>query len=348
MAKFADNSHSTPLHYVAADGDENMTRILLEHDPSIAYISDKDGYFPIHVAASMDHVRVIQQIMKQCPDSLELVDHKGRNFFHVAVVNRSLQVVRYVIGRGRGLEKLLNQRDNEGNTPLHLAVRDELPKRLVYTLFIPQRSDYAIQAARDQAYDPEKEEKKRTSLSKNMAIASVLIATVPGGYNSDNGTSILTRKYPFKVFLISDTCAMIFSLIATVLIIYAGTPFMDNSLREFHIMCSICMLWISFACMSVAFGMASFVVVVPKAWGLGVLVCILSFIAPLVTIVISDVPLIYARCVIIWRNGRMRSNIDPHTRRRLPDAWVLSFWIFAGGICLLLLVYVMPFLLALL
>ncbi|KAJ0965290.1 hypothetical protein J5N97_026428 [Dioscorea zingiberensis] len=397
IAKFVDDSHSTPLHYVAADGDENMTRILLEHDPSTAYISDKDGYFPIHVAASMDHVRVIHRIMKQCPDSLELVDYNRRNFFHVAVVNKSLQVVKYVIRGGRGLEKLLNQRDNDGNTPLHLAVSHKIPKRLVYTLlrnrsvetsimnnqgytpldlsyklepgirfvchaqifvmkclancgaiFSPQRSDYAIQAWH-RAYDPKKEAKKSTSLSRNLAIVSVLIATVtfaagftmPGGYRSDDGTSILTKKYPFKVFLISDACAMIFSLIATVQIIYAGSPFMDNSLRGYHIMCSICMLWISFACMFLAFGMASFAVVVPKAWGIGVLVCILTFIAPLVAVVLIEEPGIQTRC------GRMRSNMDPHTRRRLQGAHV-SFWSLTCKIYLLLLVYLVVFLLALL
>ncbi|KAJ0966132.1 hypothetical protein J5N97_027270 [Dioscorea zingiberensis] len=404
LGRVADDSNSIPLHYVAAGGDSEMARILSEHDAFTVYIPDKDGSYSMHIAAHMGHVGVISSLLELCPDSIELVDDiYRRTFVHVAVLNHRQRVIKHVL-QTRGLEKLLNQQDCEGNTPLHLAVKNG-SKEITYELlkdwrvqssimnnegltpldlsitsmemniayffnaqtvvmkclancgaiFSPQRSDYAIQA-RDKAYDPEKEAKKRTSLSRNLAIASVLIATVtfaagftmPGGYRSDDGTSILTRKYPFKVFLISDTCAMIFSLIATVQIICAGTPLVDNSLRQYHILCSISMLWISFVCMSVAFGMASFAVVVPKAWGLGVLVCILTFIAPLVATVITKEPLIHTRCAIILRNGRMRSNMDPHIRRQLQGAGRVSFWRLTYDICILLLVYLVVFLLALL
>ncbi|KAJ0966131.1 hypothetical protein J5N97_027269 [Dioscorea zingiberensis] len=129
LGRVVDESHSTPLHYAAADGNQEMARILLKHDPSTAYISDKDGYFPIHVAAGMDHVNVICEILDQCPDSCELVDHNGRSFLHVAIErsSRGFSVVELIVNRKkRDLEMLLNQRDNYGNTPMHLAVSRDI------------------------------------------------------------------------------------------------------------------------------------------------------------------------------------------------------------------------------
>ncbi|KAM0943829.1 putative PGG domain-containing protein [Dioscorea sansibarensis] len=134
-----------------------------------------------------------------------------------------------------------------------------------------------------------------------MAVASVLAATVtfsagftmPGGYNSGDGSSLLSKKYPFKAFLISDTLAMVCSIVATVRIVYAGTPLIDNTLREYHLRWSMTLLWISFACMAMAFSMATYAVVVPKASRIGVLVCMISFAAPVASAIVIRQQLAY-------------------------------------------------------
>ncbi|XP_073107975.1 protein ACCELERATED CELL DEATH 6-like isoform X1 [Elaeis guineensis] len=49
-------NNSTPLHYV-----------LLDSDNSASYLRDKDGFAPIHVAASAGHLNIIAELLQHCP-----------------------------------------------------------------------------------------------------------------------------------------------------------------------------------------------------------------------------------------------------------------------------------------
>ncbi|KAJ0966130.1 hypothetical protein J5N97_027268 [Dioscorea zingiberensis] len=385
LGRVVDESHSTPLHYAAANGDREMAHILLEHDPSVAYISDKDGFFPIHVAAGMDHVVVISEILDQCPDSCELVDHNGRSFLHVAAERSSgFLVVELIVNRKkRDLEMLmLNQRDNYGDTPMHLALRDNRAlltftgllknrsseisimnnlgltpldlsilsliskpglghaynaREVVTGLLVncgaimsPRRLDHEIQWSYNKAYNEEMEVEKVTSMAKNVAIVSVLIATVsfaagftiPGGYKSDEGTSIMAKKYPFKVFLISNVFALLLSLIATMRITFIGIPSVDISLQMRGLNRSMWMLRCSVACMCMSFGMATLVVIAPKDRRIGYLVCILSLVAPFFHIVYMDWPLVNIKRIIIQRNGGLMIR----SSSKVADPRAMKYW----------------------
>ncbi|XP_038976225.1 protein ACCELERATED CELL DEATH 6-like [Phoenix dactylifera] len=125
LAKGVDSSGRIPLHYAASDGHHDMVKLLLERDPSTAYLADaKYGLFPIHIAAMMGNIPIVDQILKQCPDTDELLDKEGKNFLHAAFKRGKLDLVKRIISRRPDLRKLLNDQDNEGNTPLHTAVKN--------------------------------------------------------------------------------------------------------------------------------------------------------------------------------------------------------------------------------
>nr|CAD1831070.1 unnamed protein product [Ananas comosus var. bracteatus] len=137
LAKKADNSGSTPLHYLATSLNSEMARQLLNHDTSLAYLSDVNGLCAIHVAAGIGSLSVIRELIDCCPDMDGLADYKGRSFLHIAVENMRAEIVEFVCRRPLFV-KMVNARDCEGNTPLHLAVKSK--SRTIVGFLLANRS----------------------------------------------------------------------------------------------------------------------------------------------------------------------------------------------------------------
>ncbi|KAK9950352.1 hypothetical protein M0R45_005846 [Rubus argutus] len=133
LTKATDNQGWTPLHFAALIGNTPIVIQLLDCDKSVAYLRDKnDKKTALHIAASKGHKRVMKELISRCPDCCELVDRKGRNILHYVVENKRFGL-EYIIQEHPWLSNiLLNGKDNDGNTPLHLlAVSLSIPSHLL-------------------------------------------------------------------------------------------------------------------------------------------------------------------------------------------------------------------------
>ncbi|PQP98807.1 hypothetical protein Pyn_35571 [Prunus yedoensis var. nudiflora] len=120
--KEADAIGWTPLHYAALKGNLEATELLLlgKHDGSASYMLDKSGMSALHVAAFAGHEEVMEKLIRRHPDICDLVNHKGQTALHIAVLAGQETVVKYIL-KEPNLAGIIHEKDQDGNTALHLA-----------------------------------------------------------------------------------------------------------------------------------------------------------------------------------------------------------------------------------
>ncbi|KAL6311916.1 hypothetical protein AAG906_025669 [Vitis piasezkii] len=136
-----DNHGRTPLHCAASIGYLEGVRVqmLLDQSNLDPYQTDSDGFCPIHVASMRGNVDIVDKLLQVSSDSIELLSKRGENILHVAAKYGKDNVVNFVLKEER-LENFINEKDNVGNTPLHLATMHRHPK-IVSSLTWDKRVD---------------------------------------------------------------------------------------------------------------------------------------------------------------------------------------------------------------
>ncbi|KAE9457629.1 hypothetical protein C3L33_10467, partial [Rhododendron williamsianum] len=137
-----DEEGRNALHFSASLGFLEGVKFLLSNYCAAAYQRDIYGLFPIHTASSEGHVEIIQGMLQHCPDSRELLTLQGQNIFHVAAKSGNDKAASSMLKMPE-LEKLLNEKDDEGNTPLHVATICGHP-RIVRALTWDERVDLEL------------------------------------------------------------------------------------------------------------------------------------------------------------------------------------------------------------
>ncbi|XP_071926234.1 protein ACCELERATED CELL DEATH 6-like [Coffea arabica] len=232
LIKKVDKFGWTALHYAAKLNHpaklnhEDVVRLLLSAERSTAYVAARndDSKTALHIAVIHGHVAVVQELLSHCPDCWEIYTNRRQNILHLAVKYEQREVLEFVL-KNSWASELINQRDNTGNTPLHLYVAT---KNLDGSSLVKHHSvdvnsfDYSNSTPLDRILRADElsqrqqaggtrgyrnvatvkknlrvsnpdEVKKVEKLAANYSIVATLIATVtfaagftiPGGYYSD-------------------------------------------------------------------------------------------------------------------------------------------------------------------
>ena len=119
--KQVDKQGWTPLHCAAYFNCHSAIN-LLAIDRSIAYMKDAKGMTALHIAAHKGHDNIMKILLEYFPDCCELVDKRGWNVLHF-IMNSSSSYwaengIKHILEEP-SFKNLFNEKDDDGNTPLH-------------------------------------------------------------------------------------------------------------------------------------------------------------------------------------------------------------------------------------
>ncbi|KAL4625441.1 hypothetical protein ACB092_05G026300 [Castanea dentata] len=124
-----DDAGMTALTYAASIGYLRGVESLLRKTTIPCVYGEHTCYYPIHIATWKGHIEVVEKFLLEYPDMIELLTDAGRNILHLAAMNGKAKLVAYMLkSHDLKVEMLINNEDQNGNTPLHLAAMNRHPK----------------------------------------------------------------------------------------------------------------------------------------------------------------------------------------------------------------------------
>ena len=132
FARKLDPNGFSPIHRALQNGHIELVRQLLQLDGNLFRVKGREGLTPLHYMAKSDeHLYLLNEFLLVCPDSIIDVTVRNETALHIALKNDKLEAfiifvkwLRLTVYKNAELNQrfVLNKRDNEGNTVLHIAV----------------------------------------------------------------------------------------------------------------------------------------------------------------------------------------------------------------------------------
>ncbi|RWR72074.1 Ankyrin repeat [Cinnamomum micranthum f. kanehirae] len=141
---YKDAQGSTVLHAAAGRGQVEIVKDLVSSFDIITSI-DNQGNTALHVAAYRGHLSVVEALIHASPSSISLTNNSGDTFLHMVIagfrtpgfrrVDRQIELMnQLVIGEVVNLQEIINMKNNDGRTALHMAVIGNIHSNLVELL----------------------------------------------------------------------------------------------------------------------------------------------------------------------------------------------------------------------
>ncbi|XP_017983110.1 PREDICTED: serine/threonine-protein phosphatase 6 regulatory ankyrin repeat subunit B [Theobroma cacao] len=157
FAKVVNSKGYSPLHVACANGHVEIVKELLkvdgESDHELCRRKDKKGRTPMHLAVIRGRDRVVASLILACPESVREVTDIGETILHLTVKSENgCKMLRGLL-EGFKYKEMLNWKDEEGNTVLHLAAVRKQHEVIKLLLLQPELDVNAVNSNKLKALD---------------------------------------------------------------------------------------------------------------------------------------------------------------------------------------------------
>ncbi|XP_058747570.1 ankyrin repeat-containing protein BDA1-like [Vicia villosa] len=130
-----------PASLLRDNSQMELVSYLVGINKDLVRVKAREGLTPLHLASKLGEVELLAKFLTVCPDSIKDVTVKGESALHIAARMKQYKALEFLLtwlqeNCGRGAKKLkweiLNLKDYNGNTALHISALSSEPKSLEY------------------------------------------------------------------------------------------------------------------------------------------------------------------------------------------------------------------------
>ncbi|XP_039166534.1 ankyrin repeat-containing protein At5g02620 isoform X2 [Eucalyptus grandis] len=290
-----DKEGQSALHIAAFQGHVDVIDELVRSCPDACDIINTKGQTALHAAVIGGQVNAVKYILGT-PNLEDLVneqDISGNTALHLAALHKHYNII-YILGQDKRVDLLATNKDHMTALDIFSAHKEGgYQAAKVYHVLkgshgMPFYQDWVIEYVKKRLdkqnvegqpaasiitgsniANPENIDSSKRSIIDLQLLVAVLIATVsfaasftmPGGYNQDGpdqGMAILAGRAAFKAFVISNTTAFGFSILA--LFLQFDTCFVSDRLRVRYAKVASYSMYVAILAMVLAFATGTYVV----------------------------------------------------------------------------------------
>ncbi|KQK20340.1 ankyrin repeat-containing protein NPR4 [Brachypodium distachyon] len=305
------------LSYAAYRGHVDVARELLKHCPDAPYRQvGAEAQTCFHTAVCYSNTEFVEFIMStpQLRKLINIRDNKGKTALHYAVRQCSPKIVAALLSHNdidtTMLDKGLVSATRELSGVMNEAKTVNWNEVCMLMLKANPQDSTSI-------YNLNEEAKKHTTLESrkqaksltqtyttNTSLVAILIVTItfaaaftlPGGYSNDAGNEglpVMSKKFAFQAFLVSDILAMCSSFVVAFICIIARWE--DYEFLIYYRSFTKKLMWFAYVATTTAFSTGLYTVMAQRLRWLAIATCILIAMLPILTKLLGEWPVLKLR-----------------------------------------------------